>query len=122
MKSLNELAVSKKDYKLSDGRILPIGINFRSLLLMTSYEGGFKKLEEDMSEQNDDINTKLKGCAHILYSLIKAAGEEDVTVDDAAAMIGLSDFDKLFEIFEEYTKAIEVLQKKTDVKQKKLKK
>lgn len=119
MSSLNELAVSKKDYKLSDGRILPIGVNFRSLLLMTSYEGGFEKLKEDM--KNENIFKKMKACEYIFYCLIRASGEE-ITVEDASMMIGINDFDTLFDVFQDYSEAVEKLQKKTELKQKKLKK
>ena len=36
--NLNESAIAKKDYQLSDGRIISVGVNFRSLQLMTAYE------------------------------------------------------------------------------------
>lgn len=117
--NINELAVVKKDYKLANGRILPIGVNFRSLQLMTAYEGGFDKLEEDI--KGEDVNIKLNACAYILYCLVRASGEE-VTVEETAMMIGIEDFDKLFDIFEDYSKAVENMQKKTTLKQKKLKK
>ncbi len=117
--NLNEIAVSKKDYTLSDGRILPIGVNFRSLLLMTSYEGGFEKLKEDM--ENKEVLKKLKACEYIFYCLIRASGEE-VTVEEASMMIGIDDFDTLFEVFQDYSAAVEKIQKKTELKQKKLKK
>ena len=115
MKSLNELAISKKDYQLVDGRIVPIGVNFRSLQLLTAYQGGFEKLSEDMKKE--DINSKLNACAYILYALIRAAGQE-VTQEEAAMMIGIDDFDKLFDIFEDYAEAMENMQKKTALKQK----
>lgn len=119
--NVEELAIAKKDYQLSNGRILPIGVNFRSLQLMTAYEGGFEKLQKDMEESNDDINLKLNACAYILYCLVRASGEE-VTVEETAMMISIDDFDKLFEIFEDYADSVEKLQKKTIFKQKKSKK
>lgn len=115
MSSLNELAISKKDYQLADGRIVSIGVNFRSLQLLTAYEGGFEKLSEDMKKE--DINCKLNACAYVLYALIRAAGQE-VTQEEAAMMIGIDDFNKLFDIFEDYAEAMENMQKKTGLKQK----
>lgn len=117
--NLNELAIVKKDYKLADGRILPIGVNFRSLQLMTAYDGGFDRMSDDM--KGDNINTKLNACGYLLYSLIRASGEE-ITVEEATMMIGIEDFDKLFDIFEDYANAVEKMQKKTSSKQKKLRK
>lgn len=119
--NLNELAIAKKDYKLEDGRILPVGVNFRSLYLMTSYEGGFQKLQDDMSKENEDMQTKLSACGYILYCLIRSAGEE-VTVDETMMMIGINDIDKLFDIFKDYSDAMDKMQKKTTSKQKKLEK
>ena len=119
MSNVNELAISKKDYKLSDGRIVPIGVNFRSLQLMTAYEGGFDKLSDDMKDGS--MNDKLNACAYILYCLIRSAGEE-VTPEEASIMIGIDDFDKLFDIFIDYSQAMENMQKKTASKQKKLQK
>lgn len=117
--NLNELAIAKKDYKLADGRMISVGVNFRSLQLMTAYEGGFDKLDKDM--KSDNISLKLDACAYILYSLIRASGE-NITVEDASMIIGIDDFDKLFDIFEDYSNAVEKMQKKTMLKQKKLKK
>ncbi len=119
--NLNELAIVKKDYKLANGEILSVGVNFRSLQLMTTYEGGFKKLQDDMSEENKNLNTRMNACGHILYSLIRSAGEE-ITVDEAMMLIGIEDIDKLYEIFEDYSLAMDKMQKKTTLKQKKLKK
>lgn len=121
MSNVNELAIVKKDYKLANGQILAIGVNFRSLQLMTTYDGGFKKLQEDMSQENEDINEKMNACGHILYSLIRSAGEE-ITVDEAMMLIGIEDIDKLFDIFEDYSSAMDKMQKKTESKQKKLQK
>lgn len=117
--NLNQSAIAKKDYELSDGRIISIGVNFRSLQLMTAYEGGFEKLSKDM--ESDDISLKLDACAYILYALIRASGEA-VTVEDASMMISIEDFDKLFDIFQDYSDTVNVMQKKTNLKQKKLKK
>lgn len=119
--NINELAIVKNDYKLANGKILSVGVNFRSLQLMTTYKGGFKQLQEDMNEDNDDLNTKMNACGHILYSLIRSAGEE-ITADEAMMLIGIEDIDKLFEIFEDYSLAMDKMQKKTTLKQKKLKK
>lgn len=117
--NLNESAIAKKDYELSDGRIISVGVNFRSLQLMTAYEGGFDKLSEDM--ESDDITLKLDACGYVLYSLIRASGEA-VSQEEACMMIGIQDFDKLFDIFQDYSDAVKTMQKKTNLKQKKLKK
>lgn len=117
--NLNEIAIAKKEYKLSDGRILPIGVNFRSLQLMTAYEGGFDKLKDNMD--SEDVNIKLEAFGYVLYCLIRATGVE-VTAEEATMMIGLEDFDKLYDVFIDYSEAVEKLQKKTALKQKKLKK
>lgn len=117
--NLNESAIAKKDYELSDGRIISVGVNFRSLQLMTAYEGGFDKLSEDM--ESDDITLKLDACGYVLYSLIRASGEA-VSQEEACMMIDIQDFDKLFEIFQDYSDAVQTMQKKTNLKQKKLKK
>lgn len=117
--NLNESAIAKKDYELSDGRIISVGVNFRSLQLLTAYEGGFDKLSEDM--ESDDITLKLDACGYVLYSLIRASGEA-VSQEEACMMIDIQDFDKLFEIFQDYSDAVQTMQKKTNLKQKKLKK
>lgn len=117
MSNINELAIAKKDYKLADGRILPIGVNFRSLQIIIAYKNGINQLTKDLND--DDIGKKLSACSYILYALIRSTGEE-ITQEEAEMMISLKDFDVLFNIFQEYLDAIENLQKKTELKRKKL--
>lgn len=111
--NLNEAAIVKKDYRLANGKIISIGMNFRSLQLLTAYEGGFKKLSQDI--KGGDISIKFNACVYMLYALIRAAGQE-VTQEEAAMMIGIDDFDKLIDIFQDYSEAVENFQKKTNLK------
>ncbi|MBR1540691.1 MAG: hypothetical protein IJ629_06040 [Clostridia bacterium] len=109
-------AVVKKEYKLASGKILEVGVNFRSLLLMTSYpNGGFEGLQKIMKKENDNMQEKIEACGYMIYCLIRSAGQE-VTVEEAQMMIGVEDIGTLFEVFEDYKKAMEQFEKKTKPK------
>lgn len=43
------LPISKRDYELSSGEVISVGVNFRALEIMSQYPGGLNKLKKNMS-------------------------------------------------------------------------
>ncbi len=110
------MVVNKKDFQLANGEIISVGMNFYALELMTQYPGGLGKLSEQfaaMQEQEEDKDSAdqlslapeaFHALSYLLYALIRAGGAR-CTQEEAAMAIGLDDFPKLIEIFNEFTEA-----------------
>ena len=106
------MVVNKKDFQLANGEIISVGMNFYALELMTQYPGGLGKLSEQftaMQDENSDDQLSMApeafhALSYLLYALIRAGGAP-CTQEEAAMAIGLDDFPKLIEIFNEFSDA-----------------
>lgn len=117
------LAIAKRDYQLSSGEIVSVGVNFRALELMTHYPGGLKRLKTDMeeialldpdSEEYSEGTAKaISAMGYMLHALIVAGGMK-CSEEEAMMAIGPQDFEQLNTIFEEFGDAMSsIAQKKT---------
>lgn len=110
------LPINARDYQLSNGEFIQIGVNFRALELMAQYPGGLNKLRktmeqyatagEDSEEYDQMIIAGTRAMGYMLWCLIRAGGTE-CTVEDAEMAIGLGDFMQLMEIFDEFSEQME---------------
>jgi len=109
------MVVNKKDFQLANGEIISVGMNFYALELMTQYPGGLGKLSEQFTamQAQEDSGDQLSlapeafhALSYLLYALVRAGGAR-CTQEEAAMAIGLDDFPKLIEIFNEFTAAAE---------------
>ncbi len=122
------LPISKRDYELSSGEIISVGMNFRALEIMSHYPGGLSNLKKNMSkmalaiqasESGDDASeeadfeaydealpTAMSAMAYMLHALILAGGTK-CTQEEAMMAIGPSDFEQLSAIFDEFSEAME---------------
>ena len=117
------LPIAKRDYQLSSGDIISVGVNFFALELMSRYPGGLNRLKKDMEgiatldpdsdEYGEGIAKAMSAMGYMLHSLIRAGGEK-CTEEEAMMAISPQDFEQLNTIFEEYSEAMEAMaQKKT---------
>ena len=126
------LPIAKRDYQLSSGEIISVGVNFRALELMSRYPGGLNRMKKDMqkiatldpeseeteeSEESEEygegIEKAMSAMGHMLYSLI-AAGGTACSEEEAMMAIGPQDFEQLNTIFEEFSETMNsISQKKT---------
>lgn len=124
------LTIAKRDYELSSGEIISIGMNFKALELMSRFPGGLNKLKKDMDslalldEESDELGEgmvkALEAMAFMLHSLISAGGTK-CTMDEALMAISPVDFAQLSAIFEEFNEAMSsIAQKKTPMRGRKV--
>ena len=109
------LPISKRDYALSSGEIISIGVNFRALELMAGYPGGLNKLQREMKAiatadpesdaYGEEIQKAMFAMGFMLHALI-AAGGERCSREEALMAIGPEDFEQLNTIFEEFSEAM----------------
>lgn len=110
------LTINKRDYQLSNGEIIEIGMNFRALELMSRYPGGLTRLNNDMThyaafdpesdEYGEVLPIALGAMGYMLWALIRAAGVE-CTVEEVEMAIGGGDFEQLMMIFDEFYEQME---------------
>lgn len=110
------LPISKRDYELSSGEIISVGVNFRALEIMAQYPGGLNKLkknmkaiatlDEDSDEYGQGVAEAMGAMAYMLHALIVAGGTK-CTMEEAMMAIGPSDFEQLTTIFDEFSAAME---------------
>lgn len=110
------LPISKRDYELSSGEIISVGVNFRALEIMSQYPGGLNKLKKNMSsfatldedseEYGEGMAAAMNAMAYMLHALIVAGGTK-CTTEEAMMAIGPSDFEQLTTIFDEFSAAME---------------
>lgn len=115
------LPVSKRDYELSSGAVVSIGVNFKALELMADFPGGLSKLQKEMqgvaladpdSEDYDGVIKKaLYAMGYMLHALITAGGQK-CSYDEAVMAISPNDFEQLNTIFEEFSEAMSAISKK----------
>ena len=117
------MVVNKKDFQLANGEIIPVGMNFYALELMTQYPGGLEKLSNQLIAMQEETAEDQLGMApeafhalsYLLYALIRAGGTP-CTQEEAAMAIGLDDFPKLIEIFNEFSEAAVKMSQTKNVK------
>jgi len=83
------LPISKRDYELSSGEIISVGVNFRALEIMSQYPGGLNKLKKNMSslatldedseEYGEGMAAAMNAMAYMLHALIVAGGTKCTT-------------------------------------------
>jgi len=111
------MIVNKKDFQLANGEIIPVGMNFYALELMTQYPGGLGKLSDLLTAMQEDTENEAEeplsmapeafnALSYLLYALIRAGGTP-CTPEDAAMAIGLDDLPNLLEIFNEFSEAVD---------------
>lgn len=110
------LPISKRDYELSSGEIISVGVNFRALEIMAQYPGSLNKLkknmksiatlDEDSDEYGQGVAEAMGAMAYMLHALIVAGGTK-CTMEEAMMAIGPSDFEQLTTIFDEFSAAME---------------
>ncbi len=111
-KNPTQVAVQKKDFQLTNGQMISIGVNFYTIDLMSDYpNGGFLGLEEAMKNKDEDPGKAVKACGYLLYCLIRSSGMM-ISQEKCLMMIGFDDIEKLMEIFEEYVQAVNKVSKK----------
>ena len=117
------MVVNKKDFQLANGEIIPVGMNFRALELMTQYPGGLAKLSTQLTAMQDEAANDGLGMApdafnalsYLLYTLIRAGGTP-CTQEEAAMAIGLDDSPNLMNIFSEFSEAVDKMSQSKNVK------
>jgi hypothetical protein len=118
------LPVAKREYQLSSGEVIFIGVNFRALEIMSRFPGGLNKLKKEMTsiatldpdsdEYGEGIATALSAMSYMLYALILSGGTK-CTQEDAMMAIGPEDFEQLNTIFEEFSEAMQKISPKNAV-------
>lgn len=117
------LPIAKRDYQLSSGEIISVGVNFRALELMSRYPGGLNRmkksmqgialLDPDSDEYGEGMAKAMEAMGHMLHSLIVAGGTK-CSEEEAMMAIGPEDFEQLNTIFEEFSETMNsISQKKT---------
>lgn len=119
------LPINKRDYELSSGEIISVGMNFRALEIMSQYPGGLRSLKKNMSKMalsvraseaeedaeeisdayDEALPTAMHAMAFMLHALILAGGTK-CTQEEAMMAIGPSDFEQLSQIFDEFSEAM----------------
>lgn len=119
------LPINKRDYELSSGEIISVGMNFRALEIMSQYPGGLRSLKKNMSKMalavraseaeedaeeisdayDEALPTAMHAMAYMLHALILAGGTK-CTQEEAMMAIGPSDFEQLSQIFDEFSEAM----------------
>lgn len=109
------LPIAKREYELSSGEVISVGVNFKALEIMSRFPGGLNKLQKDMialekadfdsDECGEMLSVALDAMAYMLHALILAGGTK-CTQEEAMMAIGPDDFDKLNAIFTEFSEAM----------------
>jgi hypothetical protein len=106
--------IAAKEIQLANGDIIPVGMNFYTLKLMSQYKGGLSKLRKDMEKletspkESDDygdaITIAMDAMSYMLWALIRSGGTQ-CTVEECSMAISTDDFMEINEIMDEFTEA-----------------
>jgi hypothetical protein len=108
------MKIAAKELQLANGEIIPVGMNFFTLKLMTKYPGGLNTLQRKMlslktvSPEEDAYGEMLpeamEAMGYLLHALVRSGGTQ-CTQEQCEMAIGPDDFTELYSIFEDFTEA-----------------
>ncbi len=108
------MKIAAKELQLANGEIIPVGMNFYTLKLMTKYPGGLNVLQKKMlaintedheSEKYGELLVEgMEAMGYMLYALVRSGGTQ-TTQEQCEMAISPDDFTELYSVFEEFNEA-----------------